>query len=242
MRARHAVLLSLPILVWGCAGGAPPSPSPSATPVPTAPAASADPMRPLPSPLPAVAARVNGEDIPIRNVAIMVEESIELGRVSESKRNALYRDALEQLIRREVLLQEAQARGVKADDLEVQRTYDQMRGHHKDEQAWRDFLKSRSLDEEKLRTEIRIRHTVQALLAGEAAQRALTASDEEARALYDSTDASAFQPPGGSPAPKPPFETVKEFLRQEVVQRKHAEASARFVESLTARAKVERFL
>ena len=97
MRARHAVLLSLPILVWGCAGGAPPSPPPSATPVPTAPAASADPMRPLPSPLPAVAARVNGEDIPIRNVAIMVEESIELGRVSESKRNALYRDAYQHM-------------------------------------------------------------------------------------------------------------------------------------------------
>ena len=51
-------------------------------------------------------------------------------------------------------LQEAQARNVKADDLEVQRTYDQMRGRHKDEQEWRAFLKSRSLDEEKLRTEI----------------------------------------------------------------------------------------
>jgi hypothetical protein len=203
-------------------------------------------MRPLPSPLPPVAARVNGEDIPIRNVAIMVEESIELGRVLESKRNALYRDALEQLIRRELLLQEAQARGIKADDLEVQRTYDQMRGHHKDEQAWRDFLKSRSLDDGKLRTEIRIRHTVQALLAAEAAQRNLTATDEEARALYDSTDASAFQPegasPGPSPAPKPPFEEVKEFLRQEAVRRKQAEASGRFVESLVARAKIERFL
>jgi hypothetical protein len=199
-------------------------------------------MRPLPSPLPQVAARVNGEDIPIRNVAIMVEESIELGRVSESKRNELYRDALEQLIRREVLLQEAQARGVKADDLEVQRTYDQMRGHHKDEKAWRDFLKSRSLDEEKLRTEIRIRHTVQALLAAEAAQRTVVATDEEVRALYDATDASAFQQPDASPGPKPPYETVKEFLRQEVVQRKHAEASAGFVEALTARAKVERFL
>jgi hypothetical protein len=31
-------------------------------------------------------------------------------------------------------------------------------------------------------------------------------------------------------------------MRQEVVRRKHAEASGRFVESLTARAKIERFL
>ncbi|HET9316958.1 MAG TPA: SurA N-terminal domain-containing protein [Vicinamibacteria bacterium] len=245
MRACHALLVSLPLLTgaWGCAGGAAPSPSPSPTAAaPASPAASADPNRPLPSPFPAVAARVNGEAIPIRNVAIMVQESIELGRVSESRRNALYRDALEQLIRRELLLQEAQARGVKADDLEVQRTYDQMRGHHKDEQAWRDFLKSRSLDEETLRAEIRVRHTVQALLAAEAAQHPENGSDEEARALYDSTDASAFQPPGSSPAPKPPFEEVKEFLRQEVVRRKLAQASQRFVESLVARAKVERFL
>jgi hypothetical protein len=189
-----------------------------------------------------VAARVNGEAIPIRNVAIMVQESIELGRVPEHRRNALYREALEQLIRRELLLQEAQARNVKADDLEVQRTYDQMRGRHKDEQAWLGFLKSRSLDEEKLRTEIRVRHTVQALLAAEAAQHPESASDDEARALYDSTDASAFQTPGASPGPKPPFEEVKEFLRQEVVRRKLAQGSQRFVESLVARAKIERFL
>lgn len=189
-----------------------------------------------------VAGRVNGQDIPLRNVAIMVEESIELGRVSESRRNALYRDALEQLIRRELLLQEALARGVKADDLEVQRAYDRLRGHYKDEQAWREFLKSRSLDDQLLRTEIRIRQTAQALLQAEAAQRVVTASDEEIRALYDATDASQFQPPGASPAPKPPLTEMKEVLRQEVVRRKHAEASERYVESLAARAKIERFL
>ncbi len=209
-------------------------------------------MRPLPSPLPMVAARVNGEDIPVRNVAIMVEESIELGRVSESRRNALYREALEHLIRRELLLQEAQTRGVKADDLEVQRAYDQMRGRHKDEQAWRDFLKSRSLDDEKLRTEIRIRHTVQALLAVEGAKHTPTATDEEIQALYDSTDASQFQTaappsPGASPAPaspgaKPPLGLVKEFLRQEIVRRKFADATERYIESLQARASIERFL
>jgi hypothetical protein len=189
-----------------------------------------------------VAARVNGEDIPIRNVAIMVEESIELGRVSESRRSALYREALEHLIRRELLLQEAQARGVRADDLEVQRAYDQMRGRHKDEQAWRDFLKSRSLDDEKLRTEIRVRHTVQAMLAAEGAKHTATASDEEIQALYDSTDASQFQREGASPGPKPPLPSVKEFLGQEIVRRKLSEATEAYIESLRARATIERFL
>jgi hypothetical protein len=208
---------------------------------PTA-AAEADPMRPLPSPFPPVAARVNGQEIPIRNVAIMVEESIELGRVSEARRNALYREALDQLIRRELLLQEAQARGVRADDLEVQRAYDQMRGRHRDEASWRAFLKSRSLDDDSLRVELRIRHTVQALLQAEAAQRAVTVSDDEVRALYDATDASRFQPAGASPAPKPPLEVVQDALRQEILQRKHGEAAERFVDSLKARARIEKFL
>jgi hypothetical protein len=239
MRARSTVVLSLPLLAmaWGCSKDAPPSPTP-APPATT----EADRMRPLPSPLPPVAGRVNGQDIPIRNVAIMVEESIELGKVSEARRNALYRDALDQLIRRELLLQEAQARGVKADDLEVQRTYDRMRGPHKDEEAWRTFLKSRSLDDDTLRAEIRIRHTVEALLAQEAAQHQVSATDEEMRALYDATDASKFQPPGASPGPKPPFESVQEVLRQQVMRRKHMEASERFVDSIKARAKVEKFL
>lgn len=239
MRARTKVLLFLPVLAMagGCSPAAPPSPTPSPSPT-----READRNRPLPSPLPAVAGRVNGQDIPIRNVAIMVEESIELGKVQEEKRNALYRDALDQLIRRELLLQEAQARGVKADDLEVQRTYDRMRGPHKDEEAWRAFLKSRSLDDETLRTEIRIRHTVQAMLTKEAAQHQVTATDEEVRALYDATDASRFQGPGASPGPKPAFETVQEPLRQEIVRRKHIEASERFVESLRAKATIERFL
>lgn len=240
MRSRTTILSSLPLLasVWGCAGA---QPTPSPTPPPTA-AADADPMRPLPNPFPSVAARVNGQDIPIRNVAIMVEESIELGRVRESERNALYRRALDELIRREVLLQEAQARGIEADDLEVQRAYDKMRGHHKDEQAWREFLKSRSLDDDLLRTELRIRHTVQALLQVEAAQHAVSVSDAEIAALYDATDASKFRPQGASPGPKPPLEAVTEVLRQELLRRKHAEASERYIQSLTARAKVEKFL
>ena len=241
MRARTRIALSLPLLAsaWSCAGGPPPPPSPTPAPAATS---EADKMAPLPSPFPAVAARVNGEAIPIRNVAIMVEESIELGRVPESRRNALYREALDQLIRRELLLQEAQARGVKADDLGVQRAYDQMRGHHQDEQAWNDFLKSRSLTDDLLRTELRVRHTVQALLEAEIAQHPVSVSDEEIRALYDATDASKFRPEGATPAPKPPLEAVKEPLRQDLLRRKQQEAGERFVESLRARAKIEKFL
>lgn len=240
MRARFLPSLLLGALAAGCSREAAPPP-PSPTPAPSA--TPADLMRPLPSPLPAVAGRVNGEDIPIRNVAIMVEESIQLGRLEEKRRNELYRLALDQLIRRELLLQEAGARGVKADDLQVQRAYDGMRGQHKDEAAWNEFLRRRGLDDNALRAELRVRHTVQALLEREARERPLSATDEEARALYDATGASQFGGAGGaSPGVKPPFEQVKEQARQEVVRRKHLEAAERYVESLKARAKIEKFL
>jgi hypothetical protein len=239
MRARLPVVLAVPLLAsaWGCAGGSGPAPTPT-------PAATSDAemMRPLPSPLPMVAGRVNGQDIPIRHVAIMVEESIELGRVSESRRNALYREALDQLVKRELLLQEAEARGVTADPVAVQRAYDQLRGHYRNEEDWKGFLKGRSLDDDLLRTELRVRHTVQALLEQEAAQHAVSTSEEELRALYDRTDPKEFHPEGASPAPKPPFEAVRGALNERLLQQKHAEASDRFVESLRARAKIEKYL
>jgi hypothetical protein len=138
---------------------------------------------------------------------------------------------------------------VKADDLEVQRAYDRMRGQHRDEEAWTSFLKDRSLTDELLRVELRTRFTVQALLQQEAAKHAVTASDEEALALYDSLDGAAFHPstgaspkPGATPAPKPPFDAVEEAMRQEVMRRKYADLSERFVQSLLAKAKVEKFL
>jgi hypothetical protein len=241
MRARGPFLSSLLLAVAvGCSRDAASPPPPTTTVAPVA--TPADLMRPLPSPLPMVAGRVNGQDIPIRNVAIMVEESIQMGRLEEKRRNELYRLALDQLIRREVLLQEAGARGVKADDLQVQRTYDGMRGQHRDEAAWKEFLKTRGLDDNALRAELRVRHTVQALLELEARQRTITVTDEEIRALYDATDASQFPPSGASAGAKPPFEAVKESVRQELLRRKHMEAAERYVESLKARATIEKFL
>lgn len=234
-----AAAFAIPVLLAAiaCTKSEAPAPVSAASPTRTP-----DPMRALPTPLPMVAARVNGQEIPIRNVAIMVVESIELGRASESRRNALYREALDQLIKREVLLQEAQARGVKADDLQVQKAYDRLRGQHRDETEWNGFLKDRSLTDEALRAELRVRHTVEALLQEEARKQTFTATEEEARALYDQSDASRFHGPGASPGPKPAFEAVKELMRREVLSRKYAAASEAFTQALLAKARVEKFL
>jgi hypothetical protein len=236
MSFRARAVWILPLALAACRSG-PPSP----TPAPEA-LTEAQKLRPLPSPLPLVAARVNGQEISIRNVAIRVHESIELGKVSESRRNALFREALDEEIRRELLFQEAQKRGITADTLEVQRAYDRLRGHYPADADWKAFLRSRSLDDDTYRLELRIRFTAEAMLAAEAAGHEVSATDEEARALYDRTPAEAFLEKGASPQPKPPFESLRDFLRGEVVQQKHRAASDRFVDSLKAKAKIEKYL
>ena len=236
MSLRARLVLLLPLASVACAGG-PPSPTPAPEAV-----TEAQKLRPLPSPLPLVAARVNGQAISIRNVAILVHESIELGKVTEARRNALFREALDEEIQRELLFQEAQKRGITADTLAVQRAYDRLRGHYPDDEEWTAFLKSRSLDDDAYREELRVRYMVETMLAAESAEHQVSSTDEEARALYDRTPDAAFLEKGASPRPKPPFEEVRTFLREEVMQQKHREASQRFIESLRAKAKIEKYL
>jgi hypothetical protein len=223
------------------AGAACTSGPPRPTPAPEA-LTEAEKLRPLPSPLPLVAARVNGQEISIRNVAIRVHESIELGKVGPERRNALFREALDEEVQRELLYQEAQRRGVTADTLAVQRAYDQLRGHYPKDEDWKAFLRSRSLDDDTYRLELRIRFMASAVLAAEAAAHPVSASDDEARALYESLPADVFLEKGASPRPKPPYETVADFMREEVRRRKHAEQGRAFVESLRAKAKIEKYL
>ncbi len=151
-----------------------------------APAASAsdaalDPARPLPSPLPQVVARVNGE--PIRIYQILPMAKAELDRVSVAQRDKkepeVVRHALQQYIDRELLLQEALARGIQADSADVDWNYDQLRREHPDDSAWRDFLAQQGMDQQSFRAELRAQRTVAAMLDQEL-EKALGGQADEA--------------------------------------------------------------
>ena len=140
---------------------------------PGGPAASASPAapdRPLPSPVPEIVARVNGQPIRIHQILPMAKA--ELDRVSvadrERRKPEVLRHALQRYVDRELLLQEALARGVTADARQVDWAYDQMRREHADEKAWEEFLAEQGLDPQSLRAELRSQHTVAALLEQEA--------------------------------------------------------------------------
>jgi hypothetical protein len=162
MSAIRAALAILVLLPAACSRAPSPAPSPSS--------AAADPSRPLPSPVPDVVARVNGQPIRIHQILPMAKA--ELDRVSvadrDRKKPEVLRHALQQYVDRELLLQEALARGVEVDSREVDWAYDQMRREHADEAAWEEFLAGQGMDPQSLRAELRSQRTVAALLDLEA--------------------------------------------------------------------------
>jgi SurA N-terminal domain len=159
MTSTRAVVPVLGLLLAACSGAPTPSPSP----------ANRDPRRPLPSPVPEVVARVNGQ--PIRIGQILPIAKSELDRVPDAdrdrKRPEALRHALEQYVDRELLLQEALARGIQADSRAVDWAYDQMRREHADEKAWAEFLAAQGMDPQSFKAELRAQHTVAALVEQE---------------------------------------------------------------------------
>jgi peptidyl-prolyl cis-trans isomerase C len=186
-------MLALSLLMLGCSrGGAAPSPAPSpsntAATVPTMPA---DPNadRLLPEPLPAVAARVNGTEVPMQHVKIMATNMLRGGAETPVNRARAYRAAGEQLITREVLFQEALNRKVQADSATLDREYDQAHAGFKEEKAWTEFLAKQGLDPQSFKKELRIRGTVNALLRQVADQVKGPLTDEEVKKYYDANPA-----------------------------------------------------
>jgi parvulin-like peptidyl-prolyl isomerase len=182
-----------------------------------------DEQTPLPDPLPRVAARVDGQDVPTRNVVILAEGRLKSGQIQLSRRVYAYRQALQEILARELLFQEALRKGVEADARALEQAYDEARAGHRDDASWEEFLKGQGLDEEGLRTELRIQHTINALVAQLLQGRDFDVSDEEARAFYEANPAM--------------FQTGEQISARHIQLRVPEEPSPEQVEEVRARVK-----
>jgi hypothetical protein len=166
MSSGRAVVTLLVLLPAACTRGpaAAPSPSPAA----------ADSGRSLPSPMPDVVARVNGQPILLHQILPMAKAELDRLKDAERERKKpeVLRHALQRYVDRELLMQEALARGVAADSSQVDWAYDQMRREHPDEEAWEGFLAEQGMDPSSFRKELRTQLTVAALLDREMAEAA----------------------------------------------------------------------
>jgi peptidyl-prolyl cis-trans isomerase C len=145
----------------------------------------AEANRPLPQPLPDVAARVNGHAIPMKAVSSIVEPALQAGNVPPDRRPTAYRQALDQLVMRELITQEAQARQIAPDETAVEQDYKQVRGQFKTEKEWARFLSSSGFDAAAFRTELRTRSLVNKVVRQEAEKLPAVVSDADAKAFYD---------------------------------------------------------
>jgi parvulin-like peptidyl-prolyl isomerase len=170
-----------------------------------------DGAKPLPSPLPAVAASVNAQPILTRNVRIVAEQAIARGAMGEDQRILAYRQATQNLIDRELLLQEATRRGLSADSEALQKAADQARVGYKDDGAWRQFLATQGMDDQTFRAELRAQHLVQALMI-QVAQEIPAPLESEERAYYDANPAV--------------FETGERFRASHILLRLEKDAKA----------------
>ncbi len=169
-------------VLTSCTGSPRPSPSPAASRLPT----EAELQKPLPSPLPEVAAEVNGRRLPMRIVgAEVASAAMRLHDLTSEKVAALYRAKLLQLVDRELLFQEALARGLTADDKLVEQSYNTTRLAYPDDEKWNAHLAEQGIDDATFRAQLRVRATADALVREEMAKLPDSVSDAAARAAYE---------------------------------------------------------
>jgi peptidyl-prolyl cis-trans isomerase C len=139
----------------------------------TAAKAPAPPLtpKPIPAVLPAVVAKVNGEDIPRAEFETTVQNvERRAGRpVPPEQRDQVYRGVLDELIAMRLLKQEVTRRQVTATDAEMAEALKQMRGQFPTEAAFKQALTAQRMTVEQLREETRTQVLVSKMLQQEVA-------------------------------------------------------------------------
>jgi hypothetical protein len=225
----RVVAAVLGLLLAACSDTPTPSPSPVST----------DLGRPLPSPVPEVVARVNGQPIRIGQILPIAKAEFEKVPVPDRDRMKpeVLRRALQKYVDRELLLQEALARGLQADTREVDWVYDQMRREHADEKAWAEFLAGRGMDTQTLKAELRAQHTVAALVEQEV--KAFTVTEAAARAAFEADPKAFARDEKGTP---PSFEAARADAEAAVRQGQRQAIYDALLARLRGKARIELLL
>lgn len=233
MTTARAVVVLLAALAFAC------SPVKRAEAPPVTPTPVADLARPLPSPVPAVVARVNGRPIRIEQILPLARAALaRLPAQERTKKTAeTLRRSLDVYVERELLLQEALARGIDADTREVDWAYDQARRGHPEDGEWASHLAKEGMTPQSFRAELRIQRTVAALLLKEVLTAPIDA--QEVRAAYDANPL-AFAPTGAPSAP--PFEDVRGEVEKALRQARQGPIASALVARLRAKARIELLL
>jgi peptidyl-prolyl cis-trans isomerase C len=163
---------------------------------PTAPPV-AEPVKPVPEQLPEVLARVNGENVTKSDFdKLIAQMEMSAGQpVPKERRDEIYRSALDQLVTYTLLKQETAARGIKADDKEVEQQMQQIRGQFKTEEEFTKALAGRGMTPDRLRSDMTKEAGIKTMMDAEVAG-VPPVSDAEIRDFYEKNPDKFKQPEG----------------------------------------------
>ena len=144
------------------------------TPPPAGATLGAPPAKPVPAEIPAVVARVNGEEISKTEFdrAVAALEARNGGAVPAEQRDQILRGVLDQIVSYRLLVQESKARKVAADDAEVEARMKEIQGQFPSEDAFKQMLTSRKTTIDQVRSDIRQDISVQKLIENEISAKA----------------------------------------------------------------------
>lgn len=175
-------LLVIVLLVSACSRGTPaaaktssaaPASAPPGALVPGGAAAQATPtpetLKPVPTELPDVIARVNGDAIDKSEFqkAVRRVETQAGGTVPPAQRDRIYRDVLDQLVGYRLLAQEVAKRKLTIPDAAVDQRVAEMRQQFPTEEAFRQTLERQQATLDELRSNIRLQLSIDKMLEGE---------------------------------------------------------------------------
>ena len=144
------------------------------------------PVKPMPAELPDVLARVNGEAVTkvdfdrlIKNMELRSNQPIPAER-----RDAVYRQVLDELVTYTVLSQETRARNVAVADAEVESAIKQMRARLGSDEDFKKALDARGMTLDKLKGDTRIDISINKMVEAEVATQP-PPTDAQVRDFYD---------------------------------------------------------
>jgi peptidyl-prolyl cis-trans isomerase C len=188
VKKRIAMVLLVVAAVAACKKSPAEAPKPATTPTTAAgaPSAPAEPaVKPVPAQLPEQVARVNGATIDRSEFerAVRQLEAQAGGPVPAERRDAIYRQLLDQLVALRLLVQESASRKVTVPDAELDSRIAEVKKQFPDEKAFTAALTERKMTLDKLREEIKRQMVAQKMVQAEVEPK-VTVTDNDVNGFY----------------------------------------------------------
>ena len=144
----------------------------------------------------AVAARVNGVEIPMQSLITMMKRIMakkDLGDASHEDMEKVRKTALDRLILQELALQKARAQGMKVEEKEIDEVIANARTKMGGEEAYRSYLETEGFSEPELRAQIE-RNLMLEKISKSVVGEKITVSEDDLKRDYEKNKAAFLMP------------------------------------------------